>query len=648
MAQQIVIEVPGTKISELEKTSSVSRGDVTPVVQNEETKQADIGQISDFVKSELGTAALKNESDFATPTDVAEVNQASQSRDDAQNERIDNVEFNVALAQSGVEASFDSYAAMLAYTPSKPNVSVRVNNDTDSTKIGTYTWTGSQYKLGADLAALIKNWVNSNPNFKASTLSGAIDYNAQLTEGQFVVGTTDLNNSTNKPPFTVGGIFIVEGSGKDYATRQRFCTVDNQEAVRTKKNVWGEWDIVIKAGDLKAKPITAPIDFNTFKKPDTYTITTSILLQCTNRPPVNAGGIFEVKGTGADYLTAHVFRSYDNIDVSRAYTNTWGAWDTSVKASDLKIKAVSSAIDFNAFNVPNVYSITDVVLATCTNGPPTTMGGVFQNVGSGAAYTTSRVYLSRTGEFFFQTINTTWGSWQKVATTAVTDALAQLIAEIETPNTGLTNKKILFIGDSIIFGLNNTDNRSCADILAERFAAILTKHAFSGAWISAGTGAVGPAPILSQSYTSLPNNADFDLIVIAAGTNDRIDGVNGNLGTPDDRTNETFYGGLHVLTAGLKSKYPNARMLFVSQIPRAGLRSNPNNPTDLDRKFKAITDVCDYYSIPVWAGHKNFGFHPDDNATFRTKKMPDGLHPSDEGQDWYANRLEQPVLSLAK
>ena len=58
MAQQIVIEVPGTKISELERTSSVSRTDVTPV-QNDETKQAEIGQIADFVKSELGSAALK-------------------------------------------------------------------------------------------------------------------------------------------------------------------------------------------------------------------------------------------------------------------------------------------------------------------------------------------------------------------------------------------------------------------------------------------------------------------------------------------------------------------------------------------------------------------------------------------------------------
>ncbi|RQL73178.1 hypothetical protein BJI55_06105 [Acinetobacter pittii] len=408
------------------------------------------------------------------------------------------------------------------------------------------------------------------------------------------------------------------------------------------------WDVVIKANDLKAIPITAPIDFDTFKTPGNYTITTAILIQCTHKPPVTAGGNFEVKGTGADYLTAHVFRSYDNIDTSRALTNVWSAWDVHIKSSDLKPKVVASAIDFSAFNVPGPYSITNNVLATCTNKPPTTFGGIFENKGTGAAYYTHRTYISYKGEFFFQPLETTWGGWKKVATTDVTDNLAQQIANIQTPSTGLTGKKFAVLGDSITFGYNNTDNRSWANILAERYSAVLTKHAFSGAWISKGTGTISIPNILSESFASLPDSANFDLIAIAAGTNDRINGVDGNLGTPDDRTNETFYGALHVTLSGLKLKFPNARMLFISQIPRTGLRSNPNNPTDLDRKFKAITDVCDYYSIPVWAGHKNFGFHPDDNATFRSTYMEDGLHPTNAGQIWMANRLEQPILSLAK
>ncbi|HFG2491837.1 hypothetical protein OW666_11450 [Acinetobacter baumannii] len=149
MAQQIVIEVPGTKISELEKTTSVSRGDVTPVVQGEETKQADIGQIADFVKSELGSASTKDASEFATPTDVSSVAIASQQRDDAQNERLDNVEYGLIAIGNGADKSFSTYAEMIAYVPDQANVSVR-NNDPDPELRGTYIWTGTEYVAGYD------------------------------------------------------------------------------------------------------------------------------------------------------------------------------------------------------------------------------------------------------------------------------------------------------------------------------------------------------------------------------------------------------------------------------------------------------------------------------------------------------------------
>ncbi|EPF6400677.1 SGNH/GDSL hydrolase family protein [Acinetobacter baumannii] len=160
MAQQIVIEVPGTKISELEKASSISRNDVTPVVQDDETKQAEIGLIADLVKSELGSAALKNESDFATPSAVTEAEAASQARDDAQNERIDSVEHGLVSIGSGADASFSTYAEMIAYVPPKANVSVR-NNDPDPALRGVYTWTGTQYVDGYDPLDASLDYINA-------------------------------------------------------------------------------------------------------------------------------------------------------------------------------------------------------------------------------------------------------------------------------------------------------------------------------------------------------------------------------------------------------------------------------------------------------------------------------------------------------
>lgn len=556
----------------------------------------------------------------------------------------ESLQLQVSTSNAGIKY-FSTEAELLATTPGATDPKQAYAFDTKK----NYLWTGAIWKdEGLSQLDQAKAFANANPNFKATAINDPFDFDTKLIMGHYDVATSVLNSSTHKPPFDVGGIFIIEGSGKDYFARQRFCTIDNQEAVRTKKDVWGAWDVVIKSGDLKAKPITAPIDFNTYKTPGPYTITTAILIQCTNKPPVTAGGFFEVKGTGADYLTSQEFKSYDNIDASRALTNVWGAWDTFIKSIDIKPKVVAAAIDFNAFNVPGPYSITNNVLATCTNKPSTTFGGIFENKGTGAAYYTHRTYISYKGEFFYQALETTWGSWKKVATTDITDNLAQQIAAIQTPSTGLTGKKWLAVGDSIPNGYQNTNNRSFINILCDRYAANLTKHTFDGAWLSAGTGTIAHNT-LSQTFTSLPNSANYDLIIIAAGTNDRIDEVNGKLGGFNDRGVDTFYGSIHVLIPGLKSKYPNARMLFISQIPRTGFRFTPTGATeDIDKKYKAIVEVCDYYGVPVWAGHKNFGFHPDDSTAFKTKYMPDGLHPSDDGQIWYANRLEQFILSNAK
>lgn len=149
MAQTIVIEVPGKSISELEPTSSVSPDDVLPVVQGEDTKKAPLEQVADMVKAGLGSAALKNEDDFAKPDAVNAVAVASQIRDDAQNERIDSVEHGLVAIGNGADKSFATYAEMIAYVPTEANVSVR-NNDPDPTKRGTYIWNGSAYVPGYD------------------------------------------------------------------------------------------------------------------------------------------------------------------------------------------------------------------------------------------------------------------------------------------------------------------------------------------------------------------------------------------------------------------------------------------------------------------------------------------------------------------
>lgn len=149
MAQQIIIEVPGTKISELERTSSVKDDDVLPLVQDDETKQATLGQVADLVKAGLGSAAFEPKENFATPESVGGVEAASQQRDTAISERVDNVEFGLVSIANGSDKSFATYAEMIAYIPNEANVSVR-NNDPDPALRGTYIWNGTEYIAGYD------------------------------------------------------------------------------------------------------------------------------------------------------------------------------------------------------------------------------------------------------------------------------------------------------------------------------------------------------------------------------------------------------------------------------------------------------------------------------------------------------------------
>ncbi|HCG3372832.1 TPA: CotH kinase family protein [Acinetobacter baumannii] len=205
---QLMIEVPGTKISELEKTSSVSRGDVIPVVQDEETKQADIGQISDFVKSELGSAALKDVADFATPTSVAEVSQASQMRDDAQNERIERMEYSIYLFQTnGVYKAYRTKALMLSDISNIPvNSIVSVVDDPDNNAEindinGEYHFDGNDFlKLENSVLGLIKSkMAQAESNSKSYTdteikkLESNIDVSVENLIGKFVLSSDSEN-----------------------------------------------------------------------------------------------------------------------------------------------------------------------------------------------------------------------------------------------------------------------------------------------------------------------------------------------------------------------------------------------------------------------------------------------------------------------
>ena len=210
----------------------------------------------------------------------------------------------------------------------------------------------------------------------------------------------------------------------------------------------------------------------------------------------------------------------------------------------------------------------------------------------------------------------------------------------------LTGKKWAAIGDSIT--TNDYASKIYCQVLSEKYSATVTKYSQSGACLHKQS-AEATALVLADIYSTIPLDNPPDIITIAGGTNDpvKISGVD-HLGTMADRTNTTIYGALHVLLSGLRGRFPNARIGFIAPLVKS-VRYIDGDITNAEyAKYKAIREVCAYYSVPVWNGNTEFGASPLDNAEWKTTYMSDGLHPTNAGHIWFANRLENFILSLAK
>ena len=206
-------------------------------------------------------------------------------------------------------------------------------------------------------------------------------------------------------------------------------------------------------------------------------------------------------------------------------------------------------------------------------------------------------------------------------------------------NSTLKGKTWVAMGDSI-----TASSVSYANQLANRHGANLVKHARDGARVHRYT-AESTWLVLAEEYQNI--TVTPDIITIAGGTNDPMDV--GQVGTFDDRTVNTLYGALHVLLSGLRAKFTDAKIGYISPIPRDDMRYIEGDMTSFAYvRTKAIREVCAYYGVPVWIGAFEFGANPADNADFKNKYMTDGLHPNQLGHAWYANRVEQFVLNLAK
>ncbi len=131
---------------------------------------------------------------------------------------------------------------------------------------------------------------------------------------------------------------------------------------------------------------------------------------------------------------------------------------------------------------------------------------------------------------------------------------------------------------------------------------------------------------------------DADVVSVMGGANDIAN--NCALGEYGDITTNTFYGALDVLAKGLKQKYPNAFIFFMTPLKIKFIDDSydANYHLVADEYRFAIKQVCAKYDIPVLDTYALCDFAIEYKAE---DYEGDGVHPS---QEFHKNTIA-PVVA---
>ena len=214
----------------------------------------------------------------------------------------------------------------------------------------------------------------------------------------------------------------------------------------------------------------------------------------------------------------------------------------------------------------------------------------------------------------------------------------------------LEGKKFFFLGDSITEGAGaSCTEKGFVNVMKEKYGLGEAKnYGVGGTRLAKQT--VGD-PKYNETFCERAKRMEGepDVIVVFGGTNDFGHG-DAQIGTPEDRTPETFYGALHDLFTYLQTRYPRARIIVCTP----SHRHNENNPRGDIKPFDVaplktyvniIREVAEEYSLPVCDFFRNLGINgrlPE----HREALMPDGLHPNDAGHEMIADCLASFIQSI--
>lgn len=141
-----------------------------------------------------------------------------------------------------------------------------------------------------------------------------------------------------------------------------------------------------------------------------------------------------------------------------------------------------------------------------------------------------------------------------------------------------------------------------------------------------------------------------DIITVFGGVNDWGQKGNGGptpLGMEKDKTDTTFYGALNLLCSGLREKFPEALLLFMTPFgnggyPGAYMDKNSFGLT-VEDYVDAIIRVCEKYDIPVIDLYRESGISPYDKIQNEIYFL-DGMHLNEQGHEKISYVIENAVF----
>ena len=125
----------------------------------------------------------------------------------------------------------------------------------------------------------------------------------------------------------------------------------------------------------------------------------------------------------------------------------------------------------------------------------------------------------------------------------------------------IKNKKINFLGDSITEGIGvSSEEFKYVNVFERKFdPALVRNYGISGTRFARQHTPTISSPRFDLDFCSRVGQMDddADIIVVFGGTNDFGHG-DAPMGTPNDRTPDTFWGACHTLMSSIIEKYPLA------------------------------------------------------------------------------------------